>query len=56
MAYETLISEIPILECFAVRGKFNIAAPQKFQPNMFKSHLEYDQIPKGNAKHIIVVR
>jgi len=56
MEYKALSSAVPVLEYFERAGKSNIGELQKFQPNMFKSHLEYDQIPKGNAKHIVIVR
>lgn len=56
MEYEVLSEEVPLLEYFEREGNSDISAPQRFQPNMFKTHLIYDLIPKGNAKHIIIVR
>lgn len=56
MEFEEMSKAIPILEYFH-RGQYpDFYSPQKDQPNMFKCHMLYSKVPKGNAKHIIVVR
>eukprot|EP00210_Caulerpa_lentillifera_P006176 g5901.t1 len=56
MQFEEMSEIVPILEQFYKLPGCDIATPQKYQPNMFKSHMLYSKVPKGNAKHIIVVR
>eukprot|EP00210_Caulerpa_lentillifera_P008864 g8457.t1 len=56
MEYEDIGEVVPVIENFQKFGIRDFYALQKFQPNTFKSHLRYDMIPKGDAKHIIIIR
>eukprot|EP00210_Caulerpa_lentillifera_P006180 g5904.t1 len=56
MDFTEMCETVPIIDYFYRLPNYNIATPQKYQPNMFKSHMLYSKVPKGNAKHIIVVR
>eukprot|EP00210_Caulerpa_lentillifera_P007984 g7623.t1 len=56
MQFEEMSETVPILEYFYKLPGCDIATPQKYQPNMFKSHMLYNKVPKGDAKHIIIVR
>eukprot|EP00210_Caulerpa_lentillifera_P006179 g5903.t1 len=54
--FEEISDAVPSLDYFYRLPELDIGAPQKYHPNMFKTHLIYNRVPKGDAKHIIVVR
>eukprot|EP00210_Caulerpa_lentillifera_P006181 g5905.t1 len=56
MDFEEMSVTVVLLDYFCRIPDYDIATPQKYQPNMFKSHMLYSKVPKGNAKHIIIVR
>eukprot|EP00210_Caulerpa_lentillifera_P008863 g8456.t1 len=56
MDFNDMSEELPLIEFFYHRANRDIGRPQKYQPNMYKSHLHYADIPKGNAKQIVIVR
>eukprot|EP00210_Caulerpa_lentillifera_P006588 g6293.t1 len=47
---------VPCIEYLSMFGFNDLYALQEYQPNMYKSHMRYDLVPKGKAKHIIIVR
>jgi len=56
MDFKEMTEVVPTIELLFTVGKFDTSIPQQYQPNMFKSHMLYNDVPKGKAKHIIVVR
>ena len=54
MSFEEIDEVIANLE-FSPYGA-HIDAPQPFQPNMYKTHLTYEDCPKGFSKYIVVTR
>lgn len=56
MDFNEISAAIPVIEFCYLTGIRDLHALQKYQPNMYKSHMWYHDVPKGNAKHIIVVR
>jgi len=56
MDFEEMSEAIPVIEFCCMAGVRDLYAPQKYQPNMYKSHMWYYNVPKGNARHIIIVR
>eukprot|EP00210_Caulerpa_lentillifera_P006596 g6301.t1 len=47
---------VPCFEYLSMFGFKDLSTSQEYQPNMYKSHMRYDLVPKGKAKHIIIVR
>jgi len=56
MDFEDIGSTVPCLEYRHMFGVSDLYELQEYQPNMYKSHMRYDLVPKGDAKHIIIVR
>lgn len=56
MDFKEMTEVVPTIELLYTAGKFETSIPQQYQPNLFKSHMLYNDVPKSKAKHIIVVR
>jgi len=56
MDFEDIDIEVPCFEYQLMFGQRDYSARQKHQPNMYKSHMRYDLVPKAQSKHIIIVR
>ena len=54
MSFEEIDDVVRTLE-YSPYGP-EIDTPQPFQPNMYKTHLTYEECPKGFDKYIIVTR
>lgn len=54
MAFDDISRIVPWIELAGVLG-LDLAAPQRARPRGFKSHLPYDQIPKG-GRYVVSLR
>lgn len=56
MSFDEIDLVVPNIHTALDFGILDLHQPQLFQPNMFKAHVCYEDMPKGAGKYIVIVR